>query len=469
MATAVPAPERILPTLNPDGSRNRIRPKLFKGRYYRARLFVAWGLLVTFIALPFIKVGGTQSLLLDVGERQFHFFGVTLLSTDAVLAMLLVLAVFVGIFLISALLGRVWCGWACPQTVYMEFVFRPLERLFEGSRLDQLKLDREGANGRRVAKIIVFAVLSVVLGNVFVSYFVGMDALLGWVWSSPAERPVAFTAMAITSILVFVDFAYFREQMCTVACPYARLQAVLLDRRSLVVGYDALRGEPRAKKPRADSGACVDCNNCVVACPTGIDIRNGLQLDCIACAQCVDACDWVMDKMKQPRGLVRYGSTEALEGAAKGRILRPRVVLYSLLLGVFLSVLLVVSLRQGSADVTILRGLGTPYVVDGDSVRNLIRIKVENRSDVVREYRIELEGANVARFIAPENPLKVPARTHQSTTVFVIGDAQLFKDGAVPVKFRVTDGDKFDRKFDYKLIGPRTLPPRAAPDAGAGS
>lgn len=455
MATAAPSPVRILPTLNPDGTRNRIRPKLAKGKFLRARFWLAWALMAFFVACPFIHVNQKPLILLDIPEREFTFFGQTLLATDGVLVMITMLGIFVGIFLLSAVLGRAWCGWGCPQTVYMEFLFRPIERLFEGNRSEQLKLDREGPNLRRVLKNIVFGVISVFLANVFVGYFIGVDVLFRWMLESPFSHPVAFAVMAGTAALVFVDFAYFREQMCTVACPYARLQAVLLDRRSLVIGYDARRGEPRTKKPKDIGGDCIDCLNCVVTCPTGIDIRNGLQLDCIACAQCADACDRVMDKIKRPRGLIRYGSVESLETGKPTRVLRPRVAIYAALLGIALGALVLFRTRQGTADVTVLRGLGEPYVVDAGTVRNHIRVKIENRSGADRDYTIELKGVAGGRLIAPENPLHVRQGTHESCAVFVIAPQSLFANGPLPIQIRVFDGAQFDREVPYRLIGPR--------------
>jgi cytochrome c oxidase accessory protein FixG len=473
MATAVPAPERVLPTLNPDGSRNRIRPKTFKGKYYRGRFVVGWLLLATFILIPFVKLNGKPLVLLDIGGREFTILGYTFLSTDGVVLMLAALAFFVFIFLLSALMGRVWCGWGCPQTVYMEFVFRPIEQLLEGARAKQMRLDREGADWRRVLKTGIFAILSVFLANVFVAYFSGIDRLLGFMTGSPFRHPIAFFAMLVTAVLVFLDFAYFREQMCTVACPYARLQSVLLDRDSLIVGYDADRGEPRARKVKADSGDCIDCNNCVVTCPTGIDIRQGVQLDCIACAQCADACDWVMRKLQRPTGLIRYGSQNSLEDRKPTRFVRFRVVAYSVLFLIATGALIGARMTQGTADVTILRGLGAPYVVDGGSVRNLIRIKIENRDHQPREYFIELKGAEQAELIAPVNPLAVEPGTHQTTTVFVIAPRAFFiGEGSQPVGVRVTDGAEFDRTYPYKLLGPRwqsTAPNAPATSASVGA
>jgi cytochrome c oxidase accessory protein FixG len=459
MACPAPAPERVLPTLNADGTRRRIRPKLFRGGFWKARLVTAWALIALFVTLPFLKMNGRPVMLLDVPARRFHLFGRTFLATDGVLLMLLLLSIFVFIIWITALFGRGWCGWACPQTVYMEYVFRPIERLFEGNRAAQLAIDRGGPSARRVAKNIVFALLSVLVANVFLAYFVGVERLERWVTRSPLEHPTPFLVMAVTAGLVMLDFAWAREQMCTVVCPYARLQSVLLDPRSLIVGYDKRRGEPRVKgKPRPGRGDCIDCGACVVACPTGIDIREGLQLECIACAQCVDACNSIMTRIGKPPGLIRFSSQESLETGKKTEWLRVRVLLYPLLLLGFVTALVVSAGRIGGADVTVLRGIGAPFVEQPAGVQNQIRIKIENRSEGDRRYMIELLDAPEARLIAPENPLPVRAGSHATTSVFVIAPASAFSHGVRPVRFRVSDGAGFSREAAYKLLGPERSP-----------
>ncbi|MCE7892384.1 MAG: cytochrome c oxidase accessory protein CcoG [Sorangiineae bacterium PRO1] len=465
MSGPLPAPERVLPTLNADGTRRLIHPKLQPGRYWRARLLTGWGLIALFVALPFVNMNGKPVMLLDVPARQFHLFGSTFLATDGVLLMLLLLSIFVLIIWLTALLGRGWCGWACPQTVYMEFLFRPIERLFEGDRAKQIALDkRQGPSLRRIAKNLVFALLSVLVANVFLAYFVGVERLSRWVTQSPLEHPTGFLVMAVTAGLVMLDFAWFREQMCTVACPYARLQSVLLDERSLVVAYDGARGEPRSKgKPKPGSGDCIDCNACVVTCPTGIDIREGLQLECIACTQCMDACDSIMDRIGKPRGLIRYSSQEAMETRKRPRYFRPRVLIYPVVLAGFVTALLVVASRIGGADVTILRGIGAPFVEQPDGIQNQIRVKIENRTSDKQRYQILILDAPDAKLIAPENPLPVRAGSHESTSVFVIAPRESFHDGQRPVRIQITDEAGFQKEVSYKLLGPRE------PSAGGGS
>jgi cytochrome c oxidase accessory protein FixG len=424
---------------------------------------VGWALVVLFLGLPFLKLNGRPAIFLDVLHREFTFFGRTFFATDGILLMLLMLSIFVSILWLTALVGRAWCGYGCPQTVYLEFVFRPIEKLLEG---DSPNARSSGA--KKVLKNAIFLVLSVVLGNVFLSYFVSVDTLAHWVARPPGENFGGFLVMGVTSLLVFFDFAYFREQMCTVICPYARLQSALLDKDSLLIAYDEKRGEPRKKgKWKEGDADCIDCGACTRACPTGIDIRDGLQLECIACGQCVDACDGIMDKIKRPRGLIRYTTKRSLaEGVT--RVLRTRVVLYSLLLTLLLLALTVLVLNRRTVDVTVLRGIGAPYVEDGTKVRNQIRVKLENRSRNPETFhialRVKLEGRELdareagVTVINPEDPLKVGAENRRTTTLFVVTEAPHFSRGelaAVVTVTPVSGGEPI--RVPYKLLGPLKL------------
>jgi cytochrome c oxidase accessory protein FixG len=461
--SVLPAPNRVLPTLNNDGTRRWVRPRLSKGRFQRRRLVTAWTLMVLFAALPFVRVNGKPALLLDVQHGRFFLFGRTFLPTDGVLLMLLMLTILIVVIFGTALAGRVWCGWGCPQTVYLEFLFRPIERLFEGDHRAQAKLDREGANLRRVAKTLVFALLSAVVGNVFLSYFVGTDVLFTWMRHSPSEHPAGFGVMAVTTGLVFFDFAYFREQMCTIVCPYARLQSVLLDKRSLVVAYDSKRGEPRGKKGKV-TGDCVDCALCVLTCPTGIDIRNGLQLECVGCTQCIDACDAVMTKVGRPLGLIRYTSQDALESRRfhVGKLLRPRLVVYGVVAVALVVALDLAAGTRREAEVSVLRGIGAPFIEQGELIQNHVRIKIQNRTNQTRSYFISLEGAGDATLIAPENPLSVAKEDQATESVFVLSPRAAFPAGVRAIRIRVTDREGFARVLPYQLLGP-TFRPSGAP------
>ncbi|HVY28941.1 MAG TPA: cytochrome c oxidase accessory protein CcoG [Polyangiaceae bacterium] len=453
MSTPI-SPERVLPTLNADGTRNRIRPRLYEGRLYRARRAVAYTLMALFIFLPRLRIHGKPVMLLDVLHRQFVLFGHTYLPTDGVLLMLLLLSIFVTIVLVTALVGRAWCGWGCPQTVYMEFLFRPIERLFEGPREAQLRLDKAGLSGRRLAKNGVYLALSFLLANVFLAYFVGTDALEHWVLEAPSEHLGGFSVVLVTTGLVFFDFAYFREQMCTVVCPYARLQSVLLDPKSLLIGYDARRGEPRSKgkAKTAGHGDCIDCQACVVSCPTGIDIRQGLQLECIACGQCADACDSIMDRIKKPRGLIRYSSQRALESGQTSSKLRVRVVIYAVVLAGLLASLLLIGRSRPSAEVTVLRGLGAPFSQNGDDVINQLRLKVTNRGEKARDFSVQITDMPEARLIAPELPLHVAPSEQASVSFFVVAP-QGAVHGSRRIHLRVGDASGGDLTT-YTLLGP---------------
>jgi cytochrome c oxidase accessory protein FixG len=456
-SNAPEAQERVLSTLNRDGTRRWIRPKLSKGRFYRRRLITAWALIITFTLMPLLKLRGKPLMLFDVPGREFTLFGATFLPTDTFLLMLLLFSIFVGIFLVTAVLGRVWCGWACPQTVYMEFLYRPIERWIEGGRSRQIRLDAQGPDGRRVLKLVVFFAISAFLANTFLAYFVGWDRLLGWMTKPPTEHPAAFALMFGTTLLMFFDFAWFREQTCIVACPYGRFQSVLLDRQSLIVGYDPGRGEPRAPWRGSEDrqgGDCIDCKLCVSTCPTGIDIREGLQMECIHCTQCIDACDAVMDRIGLEHGLVRYTSKAELE-SGKRSFLRPRLVVYSAILAVMFGTLAFSLAGKSSADVTLLRGLGAPFtILPSGEISNQIRIKITNRSREERSYLIELAGNGELQLIAPENPLVVSPGETEMTAAFVTAPRAAFTDGETSVVLKIGDGVDFSEAVDYRLVGP---------------
>lgn len=457
------AKEQVLSTLNRDGSRRWIRPRPSRGRYYSRRLVLGWFLILVFTAVPYIKVGGKSLMLLDIAGREFTLVGKTFLATDTLLLMLLLVSLLITIFLLTAIFGRVWCGWACPQTVYMEFLFRPLERLIEGRRPRQLKLDREGADWRRIVKNVIFILPSLYLAHTFLAYFVGVDRLVQWVQGSPIDHPTAFLVMALTTLAMVADFGYFREQVCLVACPYGRFQSALLDRKSLIVGYDHGRGEPRGKLKKTDTdiergaskrGDCIDCKMCVTTCPTGIDIRDGLQMECVNCAQCIDACDGVMDRVGRPRGLIRYSSQEELEGGRRG-FLRPRVVLYPLVLGVTLTLFIVSLVTRKNAAVTILRATDSPYtkLVSGE-VSNRIRVKVANRDSKEHRYRISVEGLREVHLRTAQNPLAVLPGKTEVAGLFVLAPPSLFVKGRRTIRLKISDGEGFSVTRTFLLLGP---------------
>jgi cytochrome c oxidase accessory protein FixG len=465
------SPEEVLSTLDMEGNRKWIYPTVSKGRFYWQRLALGWGLIVLFVALPIIRINGQPAVLLDFVHREFALFGVTFYPTDTFLLLLLGLSALVFIFFITALLGRVWCGWGCPQTVYLEFVFRPIERWIEGKEHVRKRRD-EGPwtfdkAWRKAAKWGVYLAISLALAHVFVSYFVGWERLLQWMTQPPTEQWGFFVMMAVTTGLVLYDFGYFREQMCTITCPYARIQSVLLDEDSMIVSYDPNRGEPRArrskKKIRQEEaglipqlGDCIDCFACVRTCPTGIDIRDGLQMECIACTQCIDACDDIMDKIGKPRGLIRYTSEHEIEGL-RTRVLRPRTAIYGVLLVALVTMLGVGIATRGAFDVNLARAVGQPFteLPDG-TVANRLRFRVRNQTPNDATFRIEaVEPASAEVKVVGVQPVALASEEMKRVEAFVVVPRALFADAARrDATFRLVFSDGSEQTIAFPLLGP---------------
>ncbi len=469
---SAPVAPSVLSTINDDGSRRWIHPRPSPGRFLTRRAFVAYALIAVFALLPYVRIGGYPAILLDVITRRFHLFGFTFLPTDLVLLALLGITVFVTIFLITAVVGRVWCGWGCPQTVYMEFVYRPIERLFDGMPGKPAKnwLQRSGAG--KGLKYVVYLLISMLLAHTFLAYFVGVDRLFQWVQHSPLNHPAPFLVMAVTTGLMMFDFCIFREQTCLVACPYGRFQSVMLDKTSLIVGYDRNRGEPRGKGKRdvalkvveggnsapapaaqRSLGDCIDCMMCVHTCPTGIDIRNGLQMECIHCTQCIDACDTIMDKVGTPRGLIRYTSQTALEGG-HWKLFRPRLVIYPLVLTIAVSLFVYLLLHRGPAYIHMQRGQGAPfYSLPTGEVANPVRIKIINRRGTAMEYTITATDEG-SRIIADQSPVRIEPFASALVPATIIAQPGVFQRGQHWASVTVSDSAGFHSTMPYRMMGP---------------
>ncbi|MFW5965936.1 MAG: cytochrome c oxidase accessory protein CcoG [Persicimonas sp.] len=469
------AEEEILSTMTLDGRRRWLYPVLSKGKHFWRRLVTAVVLIALFLALPIVDIGGNPAVFLDVADREFHFFGLTLYPTDTILLMLFLLLAFLGIVMLTALLGRVWCGWGCPQTIYLEFVFRPIERLIEGRESKRKRRD-EGPwtfdkAWRKAAKWGIYAVIAVSLSHAFLAYFVSWDALLAWAGSSPAEHPKVFAAMLFVSGLIFFDFTYFREQMCTITCPYARLQSALQDEESMIVAYDPNRGEPRGRRSREQRkkeqagqqiglGDCIDCGACVRTCPTGIDIRDGLQMECIGCTQCIDACNDIMDGIGKPHGLIRYTSERAIEDEEPARPLRPRTFAYGVVwLALLVAFSTVLSGRE-IVSVDVGRATGAPYseVKDGD-IANRLRFRVRNQAGSTSTFHIEaLEPKGLEVKTVGSSEITLEPGEMKRLEAWVIAPEDIFGvGGRTEARFQVTDGEQLTQDVDFTLIGPKDL------------
>ena len=456
--------ERVLSTLNEDGSRRWLNPKLSRGKFLRARRIVAYILIVIFSAIPWIEFAGKPLVFLDVVHREFTILGKTFLPTDTLLLAILLIIIFIAVFLITALFGRVWCGWACPQTVYMEFLYRPIERFFVGAP-GKRKSKRFFGLGKFL-QYATYLVISVHLSQTFIAYFVGAYNLKEWIFHSPADHPAAFLIVAVTTGLMMLDFAYLREQICCVMCPYARMQSALLDQDSMIVTYDKKRGEPRGKKKRTQStdssislpvlGDCIDCTMCVQTCPTGIDIREGLQLECIGCAQCIDACNTVMEKIGRPLGLIRYSSERMVQGG-KPHLLRPRIIIYPLILIVAIGAFVFLLSAKPQADVQFIRGQGQIFnTLDSQEVTNQVRMTIANRTQEPATYTATVTdppGARINAFI----PMEVEPTAMESQNILLIVPFSAFENGKASVTIEVRD-DKgnFELVHTYTMIGPMT-------------
>ncbi|MCU0686144.1 MAG: cytochrome c oxidase accessory protein CcoG [Polyangiaceae bacterium] len=409
-------------SLGTDGRRRLVVPADVRGRFQWARRVAFAALVALWAALPVVHVGGAPAVFLDVDARRFYLFGLTFNAQDAWLVFFGLTGFGFGLVYATALAGRVWCGWACPQTVFLEGLFRPIERLFEGPREKRLRRDAGPVTLeralRKAGKHAAFVVLAFVVAHLFLAYFVSWSHLPGLLRSPPFAHPEAFAWAIGTTTLLYVNFAWFREQFCVVLCPYGRLQSVLLDSDSLVVGYDAARGEPRGKVGRPGAGDCVDCGRCVVVCPTGIDIRNGLQLDCIACTACIDACDAVMDKLDRPRGLVRYDSQNGLAGRPR-RLLRPRLALYTALLAIGASVTAVAARGRRDFEATLARLPGAPYTLEGGEVRNAFQLHLVNKRAGREAFSLRVEAPSAVVVVLPLSRVEVEGLGDARVPVFL--------------------------------------------------
>lgn len=446
-------------------SRKKIYVRAVTGLFQRIRFFSLMALMGMYFLFVWVTFDGQPLIHFDLPAREFHLFGGTFYPQDFfLLAAMLIICAF-GLFFITTLFGRVWCGYTCPQTVWT-FIFMWVEERIEGSRNKRIKLDKAPNSPdkviRKSAKHIAWLLIALATGLTFVGYFYPIRDLLADLATLDANG-WAYFWVGFFTLATYMNAGWMREQVCLYMCPYARFQSVMFDRNTRVVSYDPNRGEPRgSRKKSADReelglGDCIDCGLCVQVCPTGIDIRDGLQYECIGCALCIDACDSVMDKMDYPRGLIRYTTENELEGKTS-KLLRPRTFGYGALLMLMITAVAATIVTRVPVDLDVIRDRGSMFNYNGRGwVENTYTLKINNLSEVSREYRIEVDGIESARLLRGDEPVSVDASGHRSVPVVVEVDPEDLEDINTGITFRIEALDTIDvsDETDSQFIGPR--------------
>lgn len=450
-------------TVDKTGNRIWVYPKKPSGAYHTKRVVVTIVLLTLFFSGPFLEIGGKPILLLNIFERKFVILGQAFWPQDFVLLALTLITLFVFVILFTVVFGRLWCGWACPQTLFMEMVFRKIEYWIEGDANKQRRLDRMGWTAERVwkkaLKHSIFLALSLLIAHIAMAYLIGKDAAWDIVQDSPSEHVSGFIGMlAFTGIFYFV-FAYFREQACVVICPYGRLQGVLLIKDSIVVAYDWLRGEPRGRKKAAAGtpavGDCIDCKLCVHVCPTGIDIRNGTQLECVNCTACMDACDDIMTKVNKPKGLIRYASYNSIQNGIQ-RLITPRVIGYSVVLVVLISILSFTLATRSDVETSVLKVPGTLFQrTDDGFITNLYTVEFVNKTFDTLPLEVKVESPAEASIVLPEgSDIQLPPEVMLKRMCFIRIPAAQVKEARTVVILGIYQGETLLETVKVKFIGP---------------
>ena len=451
-----------LATVTDEGKRKWVYPKKPSGKFYNARTILSFFLLAFLIIVPFIKVNGHQFLLFDFLNRNFILFGIPFDPHDFHLFVLAMIAIIVFIILFTVVFGRIFCGWACPQTVFMEMVFRKIEYWIEGDARDQRKLDAEKLNGKKLfkkgLKNIIFFIIAFFIAHIFLSYIISVDNVISIITQPPSAHLSGFIAIIAFSLIFYWVFAFFREQACTIVCPYGRLQGVLLDQDSIVIAYDHKRGEPRGKLKKGEEasskGDCIDCHLCVDVCPTGIDIRNGIQLECVNCTACIDECDAVMEKINRPQKLIRYDSLNGIENKTKFRV-TPRMMLYSVILVVLIGILGYLLSIRTEYSVNVLRTPGMLFQEQPNGkVSNVYDLNIVNKTFNETSVQIKLENPADGELKLVGKNIVLKSQQIVETKFLVLLDKTTLKKMNTPIDIGVYDGNKLIKKVKTSFLGP---------------
>ena len=456
-------------TIDKDGKRAWIYPKKPSGPFYNKRKIVSYLLLAFLITAPFIKINGNQLLLFNVIDRKFNIFSFPFWPQDFYLVVISMIigVVFVTLFTVS--FGRIFCGWICPQTIFMEMVFRRIEYWIDGDRGAQMRLDKQPWNAekirKRLLKWFIFFVISFIIANVFLSYIIGSDAVLLMIEDGPFAHMGNFIGLIIFTCAFYFVFTWFREQVCVIACPYGRLQGVLLDNKSIIVAYDHVRGEStngRAKLKKGMDrqaegiGDCIDCKQCVNVCPTGIDIRNGTQLECVNCTACIDECDFVMEKAGFPKGLIRYASEEEIVENKKYQF-TPRQKGYTVVLSILIAILIGLLFLRTDVEARVLRVAGKTFEHKGANISNVYTFKIMNKT--MKDYdnltfKVKKpEGAQIQ--MVGKDVVEVKKENYSEGVLFIEIPQKELDGYSTKVTIEVYDGDRLIQTTKTNFLGPR--------------
>jgi cytochrome c oxidase accessory protein FixG len=457
-------------TVNTEGKRSWVFPKKPSGRFYKYRSYVSYILLAFLLSAPFIKINGNQFLLFNVLERKFNIFGFPFWPQDFYLFVISMITGVVFIILFTVVFGRIFCGWICPQTIFLEMVFRKIEYWIDGDRNKQMRLDRQPWNAekikKRLLKWFIFFVISFIIANVFLAYLIGGDTLISYIIGNPLEnRSTLISLLIFTGVFYFI-FAWFREQVCIIACPYGRLQGVLLDNKTINVAYDYKRGENEngrssfrkgEDRKAAGKGDCIDCHQCVVVCPTGIDIRNGTQLECVNCTACIDECDHIMESINLPKGLIRYASEDNIV-KKEPFTFTPRMKGYSAVLFILVGVLIGMLFLRNDVEATILRLPGQLYQQkENNIISNVYTYKVINKTNKkIEDVTYKLLSHKGTIKVVSNRHFSIPEQGLSQGTLFIeLHSSELNKD-KINLKIGVYSHDELIETTTTNFLSPRS-------------
>lgn len=453
-----------LPNVDDNNKRKWIYAKKPKGKFHRYRIWITSFFLTILLGLPFIKVNGHSFLMLNIFERKFIIFGSIFWPQDTQLLIFLLLIFFVFIILFTVAFGRVWCGWACPQTLFMEMVFRKIEYLIEGDYHQQMKLNK-GAKDfnyvwRKAVKFLAFLLVSSIIAHTVMAYLIGIDETIHIITHAPGENLPGFLGLLGFTIIFFLVFTVVREVACTVICPYGRLQGVLVNKDTSIIAYDNKRGEPRGKHKKGESlegkGSCVDCSLCLHVCPTGIDIRNGTQMECVNCTACIDVCNEVMEKTHQPKGLIRFASLNELNGK-KSNFWNIRTIAYSGVLSILVVAFLTLVFTRTNIETTVLRVPGQLYKkTEAGNYTNMYNIQIVNKTYDEQDLEFKLVNSKGTIQLVGSNDFHLKGQSKKEGVLIVELPKSELKGLDTKITIDIFDNGKKVDRIRASFVGPIT-------------